>query len=159
MTDSALLDILNAHGQQFLHSFGLPEPSGRKKRHAQEDSNAGRRPAKLVKLDPDESDEEDEEDWADSAEEWTGIGRDISTEDGSEENGAAIPSEARGPRPKPDVIVFSDIGKVSAQASSSKLQAKTFMSSKVSKLKAQDQERKESDEANDDGSDGGEDER
>jgi hypothetical protein len=57
-SDNHLLQILNAHGQQFLDSFSLPAASAPKKRkHAGGPS----RPAKIQKLQPAESELEEEE--------------------------------------------------------------------------------------------------
>jgi hypothetical protein len=73
-----LLQILNAHGQQFLNSFSLSSPSSSKKRKC---ADSPSRPAKVAKLQSPESDEE---------EEWTGIQLDESESEEHSESGQCL---------------------------------------------------------------------
>jgi hypothetical protein len=77
--DRRLLDILEAHGQQFLDSFTphKGEENGRKR--AVEDTAESRRSTKLLRAEKSESSAVD--DYSDSAEEWTGLGDDAEVDD------------------------------------------------------------------------------
>ncbi|KAF7352863.1 hypothetical protein MVEN_01253300 [Mycena venus] len=122
-----LLQILNAHGQEFLNSFSFPAPSSSKKRKSEASSS---RPAKVAKLQPPESDEEEEE-------EWTGIQVDQSEDE--EETGSEFEQEDdefTSAAPNENVVVFSETGsKPGPSGLPSLAQKKAFMSSKVSKLR------------------------
>ncbi|KAJ7095299.1 hypothetical protein B0H15DRAFT_104581 [Mycena belliarum] len=119
-----LLQILNAHGQQFLDSFSLPAPSSSIKRKRGDNSS---RPAKIPKYEAPELDDDESE------EEWGGIQMQQS---GSEENDdfEQEDDEFTSVAPTETVVVFS--APKSGQPSLSSLaQKKSFMSSKVSKLR------------------------
>jgi hypothetical protein len=77
--DRRLLDILEAHGQQFLDSFTphKGEENGRKR--AAEDTAESHRSTKLLRAEKSESSAVD--DYSDSAEEWTGLGDDAEVDD------------------------------------------------------------------------------
>ncbi|KAJ7368211.1 hypothetical protein DFH08DRAFT_796221 [Mycena albidolilacea] len=120
-----LLQILNAHGQDFLNSFSLPTSSKKRKSAA-----SPSRPAKVAKL---QSPEEDDE------EEWTGIHVSESEED-EEETGSEFEQEddefTSGAPINENVVVFSETGSRPGPSNLSSLaQKKAFMSSKVSKLR------------------------
>ncbi|KAG5644062.1 hypothetical protein DXG03_009152 [Asterophora parasitica] len=129
-----LLDILQAHGQQFLNSFALPE-SGPNKRKRAETAPSPRKSPKIV---PEN----------DSEEEWGGIAED------AEHDNESSRSESEGPddfEQEDDeftagsssnaidskIVVFQDLSYGSSKKSdpASKAQMKAFMSSKVSKLR------------------------
>ncbi|KAJ7499003.1 hypothetical protein FB451DRAFT_1117853 [Mycena latifolia] len=125
-SDDDLLQILNAHGQQFLNSFSFPAPSSSKKRKCIDNPA---RTAKIPKLQTPELDSDDD------LEEWTGIQVDQS-ESGEEDDFDQEDDEFTSAAPSETVVVFSDVAPKSAQASlSSVAQKKAFMSSKVSKLR------------------------
>ncbi|KAF7355220.1 hypothetical protein MSAN_01437800 [Mycena sanguinolenta] len=121
-----LLQILNAHGQEFLSSFSLPAPTSSKKRKSTESSS---RPTKVAKLEsPPESDEE---------EEWTGIQVDES--ESEEASGSDFEQEddefTSAPPTNEKVVVFSETGRPGPSGLPSLAQKKAFMSSKVTKLR------------------------
>ncbi|KAJ7700000.1 hypothetical protein B0H17DRAFT_273864 [Mycena rosella] len=120
-SDDDLLQILNAHGQQFLGSFSLPTPTTKKRKRADNSS----RSAKIPKLQTPELDEE----------EWTGI--QVEQSDFGEENDfEQEDDEFTSTAPTETVVVFSETAPKSGQSSlSSMAQKKAFMSSKVSKLR------------------------
>ncbi|KAJ7276289.1 hypothetical protein B0H12DRAFT_1065912 [Mycena haematopus] len=118
-----LLQILNAHGQNFLDSFSLPTPTSSKKRKSAESSS---RPAKVPKLEPPESDEEDE---------WTGIEVDETEEATGSEFEQEDDEFTSAPPTNENVVVFSETGRAGPSGLSSLAQKKAFMSSKVSKLR------------------------
>lgn len=154
-----LLQILNAHGQQFLSSFSLPTSVSDKKRKR---ADSPSRAAKLVKLSSPESDEE---------EEWAGIQVEGSESDEDPENGEYMwthihsvmefclfpdfeqeDDDFTSAPPNETVVVFSETTSKSGPSSLSSLaQKKAFMvcgfwvvvlpsykciqSSKVSKLR------------------------
>ncbi|KAJ6509899.1 hypothetical protein C8R47DRAFT_1299568 [Mycena vitilis] len=117
-----LLEILNAHGQQFLSSFS--QPSASKKRKSVDGPS---RPAKIAKREPSESDEE----------EWTGIQQDSSEfEQDTENEFEQEDDEFTSSTPNGAVVVFSETAHKSAESTVSYMaQKKAFMSSKVSKLR------------------------
>ncbi|KAJ7179910.1 hypothetical protein C8R43DRAFT_870438 [Mycena crocata] len=125
MSDSNddLLQILNAHGQQFLDSFSLPVASSSKKRKCAEGPS---RAAKVLKIQPAELDDE--------IEEWTGIQAEQS--DSDEVDFDQEDDEFTSATPTQTVVVFSDTATQPGQSTlSSMAQKKAFMSSKVSKLR------------------------
>ena len=79
--DKRLLDILEAHGQQFLDSFKphKGEENGRKR--AAEDTAESHRSTKLLRAETDQSESSAVDDNSDSAEEWTGLGDDAEVDD------------------------------------------------------------------------------
>ncbi|KAF7331983.1 hypothetical protein MKEN_00078600 [Mycena kentingensis (nom. inval.)] len=105
-----LLEILNAHGQDFLASFSLSST----KRKAPQQSP---RPTKLQKLDVAEDDEE----------EWAGIEEEGSSEFEHEDD------EFTSAAPDNHVIVFT--GPTTSTQPFSASQKKAFLSSKVSRLR------------------------
>jgi hypothetical protein len=81
-TDKRLLDILEAHGQNFLDSFKPQKAEeGRRKRVAAGALDDHRSPKFSVKLEVDWSSSNEH---SDSAEEWAGFGSDIQMEDEDE---------------------------------------------------------------------------
>ena len=74
IADDSLLNILQAHGQQFLDSFGLPENKKKRKR-----SSGSVPAAKLGKRET--ATRSSSVDFSDSAEEWSGFGSDLHIED------------------------------------------------------------------------------
>ncbi|PBL02494.1 hypothetical protein ARMGADRAFT_1159023 [Armillaria gallica] len=119
-----LLELLNAHGQDFLKSFPFPsskETTKKRKRAPQ--------------VEPEDSDE---------YEEWTGIGdqSDKSEESTDEEEDGSYEQEdddftAESSSFSPNVVVFSEASTSKLPDSDyvAKSQKKAFMSSKISKLK------------------------
>ena len=79
--DKRLLDILEAHGQQFPDSFKphKGEENGRKR--AAEDTAESHRSTKLLRAETDQSESSAVDDYSDSAEEWTGLGDDAEVDD------------------------------------------------------------------------------
>ncbi|KAH9179892.1 hypothetical protein EDB89DRAFT_527592 [Lactarius sanguifluus] len=161
--DESLLNILQAHGQKFLDSFGVQEDKKkRKKRTTRGSSDSGRAP-KLAKREIAAT--------VDSAEEWTGFGSDMHIEDDGSHllAGEVTPLEGVLDRPndeweistspwtlcslftastsvhKPDVIVFSGSATKLSETSSTKALGKSFMSSKVSQLSDQNSEHRKKD--------------
>ncbi|EIW61745.1 uncharacterized protein TRAVEDRAFT_70032 [Trametes versicolor FP-101664 SS1] len=149
MASEDLLKLLEAHGQQFLHSFDSPVVIGKRKDTSQFGSDRKQKKSKKAKV-VEESEEEAEE------EEWTGFGNDSSSgeeesEDPSsgESDGESDEQDAEGSGPEddddgfrydnqtqssrrlPDVVVFSEAG---GSALIPKKSKSGFMSSKVSKL-------------------------
>ncbi|KAJ7228746.1 hypothetical protein GGX14DRAFT_487396, partial [Mycena pura] len=124
-----LLHILNAHGQEFLKSFSRPTASSSSKRKC---SDASPRPAKVPKHQPAAGAEDDSE------EEWTGILVKHSESDENTGSGQYFEQgdhESTSANPR-NVVVFSEMGPKSRDSDlSSMAQKKTFMSSKVSKLR------------------------
>lgn len=112
-----LLDLLHAHGQQFLNSFDLSQPPRKRQR--------------LKEL-PEELENED-------FEEWGGFSNAVVSTYPSEENNDETPYEyddgftASSSTNVPDVVVFSDSRQKSSEHFS-KAQKKAFMSSKVAKI-------------------------
>lgn len=113
-----LLDLLHAHGQQFLNSFDLIQPPQKRQR-------------------PEESLEElENEDF----EEWRGFSNSAVLTYPSEENNDDTPYEyddgftASSSTKMPDVVVFSDSARQKPPEHFSKAQKKAFMSSKVAKV-------------------------
>ncbi|KAJ7047454.1 hypothetical protein C8F04DRAFT_1172054 [Mycena alexandri] len=125
-SDNDLLQILNAHGQQFLTSFSLPNPSSGKKRKSADSSS---RPSKVPKLQPPEPEDDEEE--------WTGIQLEQSeSEEDVEKDFEQEDDEFTSATPNETVVVFSETARQSRPSSlSSMSQKKAFMSSKVSKLR------------------------
>ncbi|KAJ7744526.1 hypothetical protein DFH07DRAFT_978443 [Mycena maculata] len=129
MSDKELLQILNAHGQQFLNSFSLPTTPSQKRKSEDSPSRAGKIP-KLQAADPE-----------DELEEWAGIQVDQSDSGEETENGRRSQfeqddDEFTSAAPTKTVVVFSETTTKSGQSSLSSLaQKKSFMSSKVSKLR------------------------
>ncbi|KAJ7781330.1 hypothetical protein B0H16DRAFT_1299412 [Mycena metata] len=121
-----LLQILNAHGQQFLSSFSVPTPSSSKKRKSADTSS---RPSKVPKLQPPEPEDDEEE--------WTGIQVEQSeSEEDIEDEFEQEDDEFTSAAPNQTVVVFSETARQSGPSSlSSMAQKKAFMSSKVSKLR------------------------
>ncbi|KZV65689.1 hypothetical protein PENSPDRAFT_586468 [Peniophora sp. CONT] len=131
-----LLALLNAHGQQFLSSFSSPGSTSKKRMGT---STAGRAPSlKRARLDSDDSDEG----------EWTGFGGNASSEEEYGESGdeggeglieGALDDgyTAGASSLQPEIVVFSD-SRDTAAPRPTKSQSKAFMSSKVSKLRADD---------------------
>ncbi|KAF8076300.1 hypothetical protein FPV67DRAFT_1407592 [Lyophyllum atratum] len=130
-----LLDVLQAHGQQFLDSFTLPDSSvGLKKRKRVEDAPSSRKSPKIDLA-------------SNSEEEWGGIpeeiqpwlnngGTDSESEDseGFEQEDDDFTASSSAINSK--VVVFRDTSGHSKQAdAASKAQMKAFMSSKISKLR------------------------
>ncbi|EJD53822.1 hypothetical protein AURDEDRAFT_110563 [Auricularia subglabra TFB-10046 SS5] len=112
----ALLSALNAHGQSFLQSFGsLPSVSGVKRKRAPSPPP------------------EDEEEWQGIAYS-SGSGSEGGSDDESDRSEAERKS-ASPPRAGPRVVVFSQNG--TAERASSSVNRKAFMSSKVSKMRAE----------------------
>ncbi|KAH9077368.1 hypothetical protein EDB83DRAFT_1701519 [Lactarius deliciosus] len=145
ITDESLLNILQAHGQKFLDSFGVQEDKKkRRKRTTRGSSESGRAP-KLAKREIAAS--SSSVDSSNSAEEWTGFGSGTHVED--EEShllaGEVTPLEASTSVQKPDVIVFSGSATKLSETSSTKAQGKSFMSSKVSQLSDQKSEHRKRD--------------
>ncbi|KAF8211197.1 hypothetical protein K438DRAFT_1568530 [Mycena galopus ATCC 62051] len=118
-----LLQILNAHGQDFLNSFSLPASTSSKKRKSADNPS---RAAKVAKLQPPESDEEDE---------WTGIQVDES--ESGEDTGKfeQEDDEFTSAPTNQNVVVFSETSSRPGPSGLSLAQKKAFMSSKVSKLR------------------------
>ncbi|KAH8999294.1 hypothetical protein EDB92DRAFT_1833452 [Lactarius akahatsu] len=141
ITDESLLNILQAHGQTFLDSFGVQEDKQkRRKRTTRGSSESGRAP-KLAKREIAAS--SSSVDSSNSAEEWTGFGSDTHMEDDESHllAGEVTPLEASTSIiQKPDVIVFSGSATKLSETSSTKAQGKSFMSSKVSQLSDQKSE-------------------
>ena len=92
--DESLLNILQAHGQQFLDSFSVPENEKKRKR-----SSGSVPAAKLAKRETTRS-----VDSSDSAEEWFGFGSGTHTED----EGWESPSLAEEVMPLEGVHAFLD---------------------------------------------------
>ncbi|KAF8639442.1 hypothetical protein AX16_010297 [Volvariella volvacea WC 439] len=115
-----LLQILNAHGQQFLSSFGsLPQPSSTKR-----------------KRQPDSRPLDNRSDSSAEEGEWGGIqdqSSDLSDSDW-DENAEYDDVPVTGSVRPSDVVVFTDTTSKSSQKLINKAQAKDFMSSKVSKI-------------------------
>ncbi|KAG6918934.1 hypothetical protein DXG01_010589 [Tephrocybe rancida] len=131
MADQNLLDILQAHGEQFLDSFSLPnvKHSPNKRKLAQELLN----PCKAQKLDVPS---------AESEEEWGGIDEGSVYEIGSGSEASEFEHEddeftaASSSAAHSNVVVFQDIGRTSTRSDpATKSQKKAFMSSRVSKLR------------------------
>ena len=80
-TDKRLLDILEAHGQNFLDSFKphKAEKNGRKR--GAEDTAESHRSTKLLRAETDQSESSSVDDYSDSADEWTGLGGDAQVDD------------------------------------------------------------------------------
>lgn len=112
-----LLDLLQAHGQQFLNSFDLSQPP--RKRQRLEES-------------PEELENED-------FEEWRGFSNPAVSTYPSEENNDETPYEyddgftASSSTKMPNVVVFSD-SRQKPSEQFSKAQKKAFMSSKVARV-------------------------
>ncbi|KAG6855115.1 hypothetical protein C0991_006044 [Blastosporella zonata] len=136
MADQNLLDILQAHGEQFLDSFALPNiKQGYNKRKRDQDTIIS---SKAQKLDAPSSDSE---------EEWGGIDENIARDplntSGSESDATENEFEhdddefmAASSYDNSKVVVFQDIARSSTQSDPiTKSQMKAFMSSKVSKLR------------------------
>ncbi|KAJ6539262.1 hypothetical protein B0H19DRAFT_1178082 [Mycena capillaripes] len=120
-----LLQILNAHGQQFLSSFSLPtSPSDKKRKRTVSPPRA----TKVAKLSSPESDEE---------EEWIGIQAEESeSEEDPENEFEQEDDDFTSTALNETVVIFSETTSKSGPSSlSSKAQKKAFMSSKVSKLR------------------------
>ena len=140
--DESLLNILQAHGQQFLDSFSVPENEKKRKR-----SSRSVPVAKLAKCETGTSTRS-----SDSAEEWSGFGSGTHTED----EGWESPSPAEEVTPiegvhaflndkwkisasrwtvltastsvqRPDVVVFSGFATKLSEASVTKAQSRAFM--------------------------------
>ncbi|KII94780.1 hypothetical protein PLICRDRAFT_33591 [Plicaturopsis crispa FD-325 SS-3] len=137
--ENDLLSILEAHGQQFLSAFSIPESTGKKRRRKLSDQDDSRQSKAPRKSEDSASDIEHEE--------WTGFGASGSDDEdesqrADDENGAEdFEQEDDGfvadtSSRKADVVVFSDPrSHASTSNLSSKAQMKAFMSSKVSKLR------------------------
>lgn len=152
ITDESLLNVLQAHGQKFLDSFGVPEDKkNRRKRMMTRGSSESGRAAKLAKRETAARSSSVES--SNSAEEWTGFGSDMHIEDGECEShslaGEVTPLEGVLARlnsereistsltrmltastsvQKPDVIVFSGSAtKLSEKSSLTKAQGRAFM--------------------------------
>ncbi|KAI0307342.1 hypothetical protein B0F90DRAFT_1807964 [Multifurca ochricompacta] len=142
LTDTAqLLNILQAHGQRFLDSFNPHEAMGNKRKVAGVTDKA-HRSTKQARIESDCS-QSSSVDCSHSAEEWTGFGSDAQIEDVSESRSSTqelTRLKASTFAPKLDVVVFSGPVLRSSEPSSTRAQTKTFMSSKVSKLRDQAQE-------------------
>ncbi|KAK0191003.1 hypothetical protein F5146DRAFT_1046710 [Armillaria mellea] len=134
-----LLELLNAHGQDFLKSFtSLSSKESSKKRK------------RLLQFEPEDSDK---------YEEWTGIcgQSDKSEESTDEEKDGSFEQQdddftAESSLFSPNVVVFSEAStsKLPGSAYVAKSQKKAFMSSKISKLKDEDKsETKKSEEEED----------
>ncbi len=78
-TDEGLLNILQAHGQKFLDSFGVPEDKKRGRKRMTRGSSESGRAAKLAKRET--AARSSSVDFSYSAEEWTGFGCDTHIED------------------------------------------------------------------------------
>ncbi|KAH9977973.1 hypothetical protein BGW80DRAFT_1456105 [Lactifluus volemus] len=142
-TNTELLDILQAHGQRFLDSFEAydAEENGKGKRNPAEAHRSIN--TKLARIESDHSSSVYD---SHSAEEWTGFGSDVHMDDEYEAHSSSeemLPLEANTSVPKPDVVVFTASVSKSSELVSTKAQAKSFMSSKVSKLKDEVQRRKD----------------
>ncbi|KAK7061649.1 hypothetical protein R3P38DRAFT_2830727 [Favolaschia claudopus] len=127
-SDQHLLQILNAHGQDFLNSFALPASALGTKRKSTEGSS---RPAKVPKLQPESDDDEEEE-------EWTGIQAESSESGDESEPGSDFEQEDDEFTSAPSsskVVVFSEVRRPGNSDLQSLAQKKAFMSSKVSKLR------------------------
>ncbi|OCB87501.1 hypothetical protein A7U60_g5406 [Sanghuangporus baumii] len=127
-----LLALLQAHGQDFLSSFGsLPQSSSqpsRKRRKLE---------PKASNSDADESSDDESTGFDMSSEEDDSDDGDYSEEMNDEEDEQRHDDEFRSDtlqRKQPEVVVFSG-GTQSTGTKMSKYQAKSFMSSKVSKLR------------------------
>jgi hypothetical protein len=79
--DKRLLDILEAHGQQFLDSFKLHKGEENGRKRAAEDTAESHRSTKLLRAETDQSESSAVDDYSDSAEEWTGLGDDAEVDD------------------------------------------------------------------------------
>ncbi|KAJ3559839.1 hypothetical protein NM688_g91 [Phlebia brevispora] len=135
-----LLRILEAHGQQFLSSFESGVLPGKRK-FPEQDASTERKRRKV---------EDSRSDDSEADEEWNGFSDSTTEEEEGIDDEEPI-SDTRSPN-HPNVIVFSD--PTSKAASSSKIvsraQEKAFMSSKVSKLTANDVSQKARAEDSDD---------
>ncbi|KAN0131320.1 hypothetical protein V8E53_010868, partial [Lactarius tabidus] len=142
IADESLLNILQAHGQQFLDSFGLPE--NKRKRKCSSGSVSATKLAKRETARRSRS-----VDFSDSAERWSGFESDTHIEDDGSESpslaGEVTLLEASTSVQNPDVIVFSGSATKSSEASFTKAQGRAFMSSKVSRLSDQKLEHREKD--------------
>ncbi|KAG6837558.1 hypothetical protein H0H93_007739 [Arthromyces matolae] len=124
MTDQNLLDILQAHGQEFLASFSLPNASTESKKRKRAEPSASRE-----QLDAVSSTSEDE---------WEGINEIDNLLDDSEDSNSEDDDQFTATSSGVDskVIVFQDLQQKSNRPSSVKdMQMKSFMSSKISKLR------------------------
>ncbi|KAG6900913.1 hypothetical protein C0993_004350 [Termitomyces sp. T159_Od127] len=129
MIDQNLLDILQAHGQQFLNSFSLPSTqSGPKKRKRSEDEYM----SSIVSTSQIINHEEEEE-------EWGGIAG--ANDNDINDSGFAMISEddesmTTNSCNNSNVVVFQDIcQKTEQHDSTSRFRMKAFMSSRVSELR------------------------
>ncbi|KAG6813489.1 hypothetical protein H0H92_010514 [Tricholoma furcatifolium] len=129
MDDQNLLEILQAHGQNFLNSFSLPTPiSESKKRKRNDDVSTS---SEAPKVDISYSDEEE---WGGITEAYDSNAEDAGKDssDFEQEDDQFIASSAC---PNSQVIVFQDIASTAKSDRAGKHQRKAFMSSKVSRLR------------------------
>lgn len=90
MSNEDLLKILEAHGQQFLHSFDTPVPHGKRKDSPGRDSE---RITKKKRVEAEYKEESEEEEWATSEEEEEGEEKDNGSDDDLEADGSSDEGE------------------------------------------------------------------
>ncbi|GLB33721.1 hypothetical protein LshimejAT787_0106050 [Lyophyllum shimeji] len=137
--DQNLLDVLQAHGERFLASFALPDPTGGLKKRKRLDT--AQSPRKSPKIDS----------TSDAGEEWGGINEqngEVGTDDDELDSQVGESEDfeqedddftASSSSTNSKVVVFQDVSFQSKKAEIGlKAQMKAFMSSKVSKLRQDD---------------------
>jgi hypothetical protein len=87
--NKSLLDILEAHGQNFLDSFKPRKAQENGRKRATEDTAESHRSTKHLRAETDQSESDPVDDYSDSAEEWTGFGDDAQVDDEYEDYSSA----------------------------------------------------------------------
>ncbi|KAJ3490323.1 hypothetical protein NLI96_g1543 [Meripilus lineatus] len=135
-----LLQLLEAHGKQFLDSFDIPQGKGKRKQLAVL-ANEKNKKRKL-----DRKAEDSDSDNSESDDEWTGFGHDEGYSDADPAGEPLSQNQILARREtEPNVVVFGGGIEGSSNMVSRRPQMKAFMSSKVSKLTQDDVEEDEED--------------